>query len=63
MAASGGAMVMWLNLRGFGRCSTCETVTPHDRRRDVVTAAAVVFLLIALAHLGRRGGRVERPSC
>jgi hypothetical protein len=59
MAASGAAALMWLNVRGFG-----DVIEPPVAARMTVaalalTASAVVFLLIALAHLGRRGGAVS----
>lgn len=59
IAAGGVAIVMWLNLRGFG-----DVLDPQIARRLTVTvlalsASTVVFLLIALAHLGRRGGPVS----
>ena len=59
IAASGGAALMWLNLRGFG-----DVLDPITRDRMFagaasVTAAAVIFLGLGLAHLGRRGGRVS----
>ena len=57
MAASGGATVMWLNLRGFGPVLDVETARRMAAGAIVVTAAAAVFLMIALAHINRRGGR------
>jgi hypothetical protein len=50
---------MWLNLLGFG-----DVLDPVTRDRmflgaSLVTAAAVIFLGLGLAHLGRRGGRVS----
>lgn len=59
IAAGGGATLMWLNLRGFG-----PVLDPVTRERmllgaALVTASAVVFLALGLAHLGRRGGRVS----
>ncbi|MCC7177216.1 MAG: alkaline phosphatase family protein [Acidobacteria bacterium] len=57
MAAAGGATVMWLNLRGFGPELDVETTRRMAAGAIVVSAAAGVFLMIALAHLRRRGGR------
>ena len=57
MAAVGGAAVMWLNLRGFGPVLDVETARRMAAGAIVVSAAAAVFLMIGLAHLGRRGGR------
>jgi hypothetical protein len=59
IAAGAGAALMWLNLRGFG-----DVLDPVTRDRmfvgaSLVTAAAVIFLGLGLAHLGRRGGRVS----
>jgi hypothetical protein len=56
MAAAGAAVIVWLNLHGFG-----DVLDPRIAERLTVTmltlsASAVVFLLIALAHIGRRGG-------
>jgi hypothetical protein len=59
IAAGSGAALMWLNLRGFG-----DVLDPITRDRmfvgaSLLTAFAVVFLALGLAHLGRRGGRVS----
>jgi hypothetical protein len=56
-AAAGGASVMWLNLRGFGPVLDVETARRMAAGAIVVTAAGAVFLMIALAHINRRGGR------
>jgi predicted AlkP superfamily pyrophosphatase or phosphodiesterase len=57
IAATGGASVMWLNLRGFGQVLDVETARRMAAGAIVVTAAGAVFLMIALAHINRRGGR------
>ncbi len=57
MAAAGGAAIIWLNLRGFGPVLDVETSRRMTAGAIVVTAAGAVFLMIALAHLNRRGGR------
>ncbi|HQZ39154.1 MAG TPA: alkaline phosphatase family protein [Vicinamibacterales bacterium] len=57
IAATGGAAVMWLNLRGFSPVLDVETARRMAAGAIVVSAASVVFLMIGLAHLGRRGGR------
>jgi hypothetical protein len=57
MAATGGASVMWLNVRGFGPVLDVETSRRMAAGAIVVTAAGAVFLMIALAHINRRGGR------
>ena len=59
IAAGGGAALMWLNLRGFG-----DVLDPLTRERmflgaAMLTVAAVIFFILGLAHLGRRGGRVS----
>jgi hypothetical protein len=59
IAAGAAAALMWLNLRGFG-----DVLDPLTRDRmfagaSLVTASAVIFLAIGLAHLGRRGGRIS----
>jgi hypothetical protein len=59
IAAGTVATVMWLNLRGFTPVLEANTVTRLTAGAISVSASAVVFLLIALAHLGRRGGRVS----
>jgi hypothetical protein len=56
MAASGGAALMWLNLRGLGPVLDIETNRRIAAGAVVVSAAAAVFMTIALAHIGRRGG-------
>lgn len=56
-AAAGGAAVMWLNLSGLGPVLDVETARRMAAGAIVVTAAGAVFLMIALAHLNRRGGR------
>ena len=57
IAATGGTAVMWLNLRGFSPVLDVETARRMAAGAIVVSAAAVVFLMIGVAHLGRRGGR------
>ena len=50
---------MWLNLLGFGDVLDRETRERMFIGAALVTAAGVVFLILGLAHLGRRGGRVS----
>lgn len=57
LAAGGGALVMWLNLRGLAPVLDLETTRSMAAGAIVVSAAAAVFLVIAIAHVGRRGGR------
>ena len=59
IAAGGGATIMWLNLRGFGPVLDEATAGRMVVGAGIISAAAVVFLLIGLAHLGRRGGRTS----
>jgi hypothetical protein len=59
IAAGTASIVMWLNWRGFG-----DVLDPATRDRmfagaALVSASAVIFLAIAVAHLGRRGGRIS----
>ena len=59
IAAGAASALMWLNLRGFG-----DALDPVTRDRmfvgaSLVTAAALIFLGLGLAHLGRRGGRIS----
>jgi hypothetical protein len=59
IAAGAAAVLMWLNLLGFG-----DVLDPITRDRmfagaALVTASAVMFLGLGLAHLGRRGGRIS----
>lgn len=56
IAAGTASALMWLNLRGFG-----DVLDPITRDRmfvgaSLVTASAVIFLGLGIAHLGRRGG-------
>ena len=59
IAAGAGAALMWLNLRGFGDVLDPETRGRMFNGAALLTAAAVVFLIIGVAHLGRRGGRLS----
>ena len=59
MAATGGAAIMWLNLNGFGPVLDPTTTARMSVGASLVSGAAFVFLLIGLAHLGRRGGRMS----
>ncbi|MCA1584027.1 MAG: alkaline phosphatase family protein [Acidobacteria bacterium] len=58
-AAAGGAVLMWLNLRGFGPVLDAETARRMTTGAIAVTAAAIGFFVLALAHVGRRGGRAS----
>jgi hypothetical protein len=55
-AAMGGATIMWLNIRSFGAVLEAETVRQMTAAATMITGSALVFLLIAIAHIGRRGG-------
>lgn len=59
IAAGAGATVMWLNLRGYGAVLEPQALSRMTAGAITVTASAGVFLLIALAHIGRRGGAVS----
>lgn len=59
VAATGGATVMWLNLRGFGPVLDAETIRRMLTGAIALSAAAGLFLLLGVAHIGRRGGRAS----
>jgi hypothetical protein len=59
LAASGVAVLMWLNLRDYTPVLDGQTIRRMTAGAITLTASAGVFLLIALAHVGRRGGRVS----
>jgi hypothetical protein len=59
VAAGAAAVIMWLNLRDYSPVLESQTVTRMTAGAVTVSTSAVVFLLIALAHAGRRGGRVS----
>ncbi len=59
LAAAGGAVLMWLNLRGFGPVLDQETARRMAIGALIVSAAVVGFLLVAIAHVGRRGGKAS----
>ena len=59
IAAAAGATLMWLNLLGFVNVLDGETRDRLFVGATLLTAAGVVFLILGLAHLGRRGGRVS----
>lgn len=58
--AGAGALLMWLNLSAFGASLPSDTMRRMALAAGVVTAGAVVLLVIALVHysFGRRGSRV-----
>jgi predicted AlkP superfamily phosphohydrolase/phosphomutase len=58
-AAFAGAALMWLNLLGFGEFLDRETRDRMFVGATLVSASAIAFLVLGLAHLGRRGGRVS----
>ena len=57
IAAVAGAALMWLNLLGFGDFLDRETRDRMFVGATLVSASGIVFLILGLAHLGRRGGR------
>ena len=59
IAAGGGAAVMWMNLRAFGPVLDADTQGRMAVGASMVSAAAAVFLVMGLAHLGRRGNRLS----
>src|SRR5262245_43163212 len=56
LAAGGGTTLMWLNLRSYASVLPPNVVTQMTAASAMMTAATAVFLLIAVAHFGRRGG-------
>jgi predicted AlkP superfamily phosphohydrolase/phosphomutase len=59
LVAGSAAVVMWLNLRGFGNVLDAETARRMAAGAVVMSAAAALFLVLAVAHLGRRGGGIS----
>ena len=59
IAAALGASLMWLNLLGFGDVLDRETRERMFIGATLVTTAGVAFMILGLAHLGRRGGRLS----
>ena len=59
IAAAAGATMMWLNLRGFAPVLDEQTIGRLTAAAFMLSTSAMVFLLIAVAHIGRRGGRVS----
>lgn len=59
IAAAAGAGLMWLNLLGFGDVLDRETRDRMFVGAALVTAAGAIFLILGIAHLGRRGGRIS----
>jgi hypothetical protein len=59
IAAGGVALLMWLNLRDYAPVLDEQTVRRMTAGAITLSASACVFLLIALAHLGRRGAPVS----
>jgi len=58
-AAGAVAVIMWLNLRDYSPVLESQAVTRMTASAAMLSTSAVVFLLIALAHIGRRGGRLS----
>ena len=59
LAAAGVAVLMWLNLRDYTPVLDDQTVRRMTAGSITLSASAIVFLLIAVAHIGRRGRRVS----
>lgn len=56
MAAAAASTVIWLNLTAFGPMLDAETERRMMLGAVAVSACGAVFLVMALAHVGRRGG-------
>ena len=59
IAAGATALIMWLNLDSYHPVLSEQTVTRMTAGALTLSASAGVFFLIALAHVGRRGGKVS----
>jgi hypothetical protein len=59
MAAGGAAVVMWLNVRDYVPVFDTQTIQRMTAGAITLSASAIVFLLIAFAHMSRRGGGVS----
>jgi predicted AlkP superfamily phosphohydrolase/phosphomutase len=59
IVAGGAAILMWLNLGGFGNVLDTETARRMAAGAIAMSAAAGLFLVLAFAHIGRRGGGVS----
>ena len=59
LAACGAAALMWLNLRDYAPVLDEQTTRRMTAGAITLSASGIVFLLIALAHAGRRGGRLS----
>ena len=58
-AAGAVAVVMWLNVRDYTPVLDQQTIQRMTAGAIMLSASAIVFFLIALAHIGQRGGRVS----
>jgi hypothetical protein len=56
LAAAGGSAAIWLNLGTFGPMLDADTARRMMLGAVAVSACGAVFLVMALAHVGRRGG-------
>ena len=59
IAAGVSAVIMWLNLRDYTPVLEPQTVARMSAGAITLSASALVFLLIGLAHIGHRGGRIS----
>jgi hypothetical protein len=59
IAAGGVATLMWLNLGDYSPVLDEQSINRMTAGAVTMTASAFVFLLIAFAHVGRRGGRAS----
>jgi hypothetical protein len=56
LAAGGAAVVMWLNVRDYMPVLDAQTIQRMTAGAVTLSASALVFFLIGIAHLRRRGG-------
>lgn len=59
IVAGAAAVLMWLNLSAFGNVLDTETARRMAAGAIVMSAAAGLFLVLAFAHIGRKGGGVS----
>ena len=59
LAAGAAAIIMWLNLGDYAPVLEPQTVRRMTAGAVTLSTSAVVFFLIGLAHIGRRGGRAS----
>lgn len=59
LAASGAALVFWWHLDGYGPFLADDAVRRLTLATATLAASALAFLMLAVLHIGRRGGRMS----